>query len=383
MSSKPLTMGVIGHYNKENEKRAPIDPAHIERIDPELRARIRFQKGYGERFGWSDEAIAATCGGVLDTDALYASSDIILLPKPTEDDFHMWRPGQIIWGWPHCVQGGPITQEGIDKKLTFIAWEAMFQWRRGEVQDLHIFHKNNELAGYCGVVHGLSLAGVTGHYGRIPRAAVISFGLCGRGAIHALQGLGFTHIDCFTRRPPELVLGQIPGVRHRQFDQRTGTNRCDIVAPDGSRTAFETELQGYDVIVNCIFQDTDNPLNFLDTAELDGCRHGTLIVDVSCDEKMGFDFARPTSFEDPSFEVGHGITYYAVDHTPSLMWRSATDEISRALLPFIPTVMGGPEAWDQDIVTRKSIEIRDGVIQNSKILSFQNREAAYPHRKQG
>ena len=381
MTTQPLCMGVIGHYNKENEKRAPIDPAHIERIDPSLRQRIRFQTGYGERFGWSDDKIAALCGGVLDTDALYASSDIILLPKPTDADFPKWRPGQIIWGWPHCVQGDAITQEGIDKKLTMIAWEAMFQWRKGVVQDLHIFHKNNELAGYCGVIHGLSLVGLTGHYGRIPRAAVISFGLTGRGAVHALQGLGFTHIDCFTRRPPELVLGQIPGVRHRQFDQRPGTNRTDIVATDGSRTPFENELQGYDVIVLCIFQDTDNPLNFLETAELGGCRHGTLIVDVSCDTKMGFDFARPTSFEDPTFEVGDGVTYYAVDHTPSLMWRSATDEISRALLPFIPTVMSGPAAWDDDVVVQKSIELRDGIIQNPKILNFQGRSAEFPHLK--
>ena len=80
MTKQPLTMGVIGHYNKENEHRAPIDPGHIERIAPSLRPRIRFQTGYGERFGWSDSAIAELCGGVLDTDALYAQSDIILLP---------------------------------------------------------------------------------------------------------------------------------------------------------------------------------------------------------------------------------------------------------------------------------------------------------------
>jgi hypothetical protein len=47
---------------------------------------------------------------------------------------------------------------------------------------LHVFHKNNEMAGYCSVLHALELAGRTGEYGRRLRAAVISLGAAaGRG----------------------------------------------------------------------------------------------------------------------------------------------------------------------------------------------------------
>ena len=45
------------------------------------------------------------------------------------------------------------------------------------------------------------------------------------------------------------------------------------------------------------------------------------------------------------------MLYYAVDHSPSYLWDAATWEISEALLPFLPTVMAGPEAWD---ATRRS-----------------------------
>ena len=62
---------------------------------------------------------------------------------------------------------------------------------------------------------------------------------------------------------------------------------------------------------------------------------GSLIVDVSCDDGMGFSWARPTSFADPMFMVGDGVHYYAVDHSPSLLWNSATWEISEALLPYL------------------------------------------------
>jgi hypothetical protein len=41
--------------------------------------------------------------------------------------------------------------------------------------------------------------------------------------------------------------------------------------------------------------------------------------------------------------------------------------------------MGGPESWTNSETIRRAIEIQDGVIQNPKILSFQNREAEFPH----
>ena len=104
-----------------------------------------------------------------------------------------------------------------------------------------------------------------------------------------------------------------------------------------------------------------------------------MIVDVSCDEGMGFTWARPTTFADPTFVVGDNVLYYAVDHSPSYLWKSATWENSEALLPFLPTVMGGSGAWDANPTIRRAIEIRDGVIQNPAILSFQGRDPKHPH----
>ena len=83
------------------------------------------------------------------------------------------------------------------------------------------------------------------------------------------------------------------------------------------------------------------------------------------------------------FEAGAGVQYYAVDHTPSLLWRSATFEISRALLPFLPVVMGGPDSWAGDDTIREATEIQDGHVLNPKILSFQHRSGEYPHEKHG
>jgi len=42
-------------------------------------------------------------------------------------------------------------------------------------------------------------------------------------------------------------------------------------------------------------------------------------------------------------------------------------------------VLGGPAAWDSAETIRRAIEIRDGVIRNPAILSFQHRAPDYPH----
>jgi hypothetical protein len=73
--------------------------------------------------------------------------------------------------------------------------------------------------------------------------------------------------------------------------------------------------------------------------------------------------------------------YYAVDHSPSYLWNSATWEISQALLPYLRPVLAGPAAWDADHTVRRAIEILDGVIPNPNILSFQDRLTEYPHAR--
>lgn len=78
------------------------------------------------------------------------------------------------------------------------------------------------------------------------------------------------------------------------------------------------------------------------------------------------------------FKVGP-VDYYAVDHTPSYLWESASWEISTALLTYLPVVMGGPDSWKKNETIRRAIEIREGVVRNPKILSFQHRPKRYPH----
>ncbi|MEV6715305.1 N(5)-(carboxyethyl)ornithine synthase [Lentzea sp. NPDC051208] len=374
-----LSLGVIGQTHKENERRLPLHPLHLDRIHADLRDQIYLEHGYGERFGVSDEQLASSVAGLRSREELIAECDVVLLLKPLADDIAQLREGQVLWGWPHCVQDEKITQLAVERRLTLIAFEAMNHWTSDGSFSLHVFHKNNELAGYCSVLHALQLSGSTGDYGRRLRAVVIGFGATARGAVTALNAHGVHDVTVLTNRGVTAVSAPIHSARIVHFDHdATDPERSHAFTDDG-RVPLAGFLAEHDIIVNCVLQDTDAPLTFLTNADLSTVAPGTLVVDVSCDAGMGFEWARPTTFTEPDFLVGDHVRYYGVDHSPSYLWNSATWEISEALLPHLRPVLTG--TWDSSDILRRAVEIRDGTILNPRILSFQHRSPEYPHAR--
>jgi alanine dehydrogenase len=380
-SSAPalLSLGVLATSRKTDERRLPIHPAHLERIDEDLRANIILERGYGLRFGIHDSELEPLVGAMATRDEIIDRADVVLLPKPQSSDLEDLRDGQVLWGWPHCVQDRAITQLAIDKRLTLIAWEAMNHWQADGGFGLHVFHKNNELAGYCSVLHSLQLCGSTGDYGRRLSAVVIGFGATARGAVTALNAHGIHDVRVLTNRGIAAVGSPIPSVDIIQFEHNDEAPFESTVNTEDGPVLLAPYLAENDIVVNCTLQDPNAPLTYLRTDDLGAFRPGSLIVDVSIDEGMGFEWARATTFADPMFTVGDSTNYYAVDHSPSLLWNSTTWEISEALMPFLRTVMAGAPSWAESDTIRRAIEIEGGQIRNEAILEFQKRSAEYPY----
>jgi alanine dehydrogenase len=378
LTTSSPTLAVMGRSRKENERRLALHPKHLERIPDELRPRVFLENGYAAQFGIPDAQLAPWVGGFASHDELIERCDIVLQPKPVLSDLAELRPHQVFWGWPHCVQDSELTQVAIDRRLTVIAFEAMNHWTTDGAFSLHVFHKNNELAGYCSVLHALGLCGLTGHYGRRKSAVVIGFGATARGAVTALNGMGFHDVDVLTHREVAAVAAPIPSVRMVHFEHGVGDTDPGQAVVDDELVSLPSFLAAHDIIVNCVLQDPTSPMLFLTESDLGRLARDTLVIDVSCDAGMGFSWARPTTFDDPLLVV-EGVRYYAVDHSPSHLWAAATWENSEALLPFLPVVLGGPDAWDAHPTIGRAIEVRDGVVQNPTILSFQGRHSGYPH----
>lgn len=376
---KKLSLGVVGTSRKEDEKRVPIHPEHLSRLPEDIRKQLIFEKGYGAPFGLEDDFFVSQAGGVASRHELLAELGSVIIAKPMLADLQEMRKGGFIWGYPHCAQQGDITQTAIDRKLTLIAFEDMFVWSPNGQKGRHTFYKNNEMAGYCAVIHALQLRGIDGHYGNQRKVIIFSFGAVSRGAIYALKSHGFRDITICIQRPEYAIREEILDVHYVRLRKgNKGEARMVIMEHDGTVRPLSELIRESEIIINGTYQDTDNPIDFVTEDEKDSLKSGSLIIDVSCDEGMGFYFAKPTSFKTPILHFDK-IDYYAVDHTPSYLWESASRSISAALCIYIQTIIGGREAWMKNPTIQKAINVLDGVIKKESVLTFQNRKPNYPH----
>jgi N5-(carboxyethyl)ornithine synthase len=310
---------------KENEFRRAILPEDLRGMRNPGRCFI--ERGFGESVGVSD-AEYERAGAHLASREEVISKDIVCNPKGLDSDMvPLIKPGSILFGWVHAVQGREITGILVDRRMTAVAWEDMFEEGR-----LHVFWRNNEIAGEAAVIHAARFSG------RLPyewNVAVLGRGNCARGALRILEKIGAKA----TVYPKE-----------RMFKLRDDVER-------------------YDVVVNALLWDVFETRLVLSAADIKRMKRGSMIIDVSCDsEGMCIETTHPTTIVDPVF-VLHGVIHYAVDHTASLFCRSATAAISAAAAPYIDYLIEGAR---NDVLDRATI-IRDGKILDERIIRFQNR----------
>ncbi|MDX5584443.1 MAG: N(5)-(carboxyethyl)ornithine synthase [Aureibaculum sp.] len=374
-----LKMGVIGTSKKEDERRVPIHPEHLKRLPEYIRRQLIFEKGYGAPFNIDDKEISDLTGGIATRSEILSDIGSVIIAKPVLSDLKELKEGGILWGYPHCAQQMQITQTAIDKKMTLIAFEDMYVWHPDGHIGRHTFYKNNEMAGYCAVIHALQLKGIDGHYGNQRKVIIFSFGAVSRGAIYALKAHGFRDITSCIQRPDHEVREEILNVDYVRIRKgESNEPRLVVVEHDGSERPLLDLINESEIIINGTYQDTDDPINYVEENEKSMLKPGSLIIDVSCDEGMGFYFAKPTTFKNPMIAFDK-IDYYAVDHTPSYFWESASRSISAALIVHLPTVITGRESWKQNKTIKNAINIDEGVIVKDTILRFQNRKSTYPH----
>lgn len=309
--------------HKENENRRALIPEYIKEIrHPEM---LYIETGYGDVLGIPDEDfITYGCKIVSREEAL--SQDIICDPKVGDAEYlELLHEGQAIFGWVHATQNRDITDKIVNNKLTAYAWENMHYNGR------HIFWRNNELAGEAAIIHAFLC------YGKIPyetTVAVLGRGNTARGAIKALNMFGADVM---------------------QYDRRT-------------ENLFREEFWKYDVVVNCILWDVTRSDHIIYRSDLSRMKPNAMIVDVSCDRNGGVETCIPTTFEDPTYKVD-GILHYAVDHTPSLFFKTFSKINSELLVPYLNELI---EDKCGQVLT-DSIVICQGNIIDHSINKFQCR----------
>lgn len=308
--------------DKLNEKRRALIPSHIEQIKkPE---KIYIEKGYGEVLGYSDEEYLSFGVNIVNRQ-LVLKQDIICDPKIGDATYLDQLYGQTIFGWVHAVQNKDITEKLISKNLTAIAWEDMFEKGR------HVFWRNNEIAGEAAIVHAYTLHGLFPYNTKV---ALLGRGNIARGALKILTMMG-ADITVYDRRTEQLL---------------------------------RDEIGKYDVFVNAILWDTSRKDHIIYKDDLSKMKKGSLIIDISCDRNGGVETSIPTTLTNPIYVVDN-IVHYAVDHTPTLFFKTISESLSENIAPYLNQLIDDTP----DIVLKDAIAVQDGIIVDQRINQFQGR----------
>lgn len=316
------TVGFI-KSTKENEKRVAIAFEDIFKI--KNREMLFFEKNYYKNFNISDEELIRVGVNVVDREEVL-NKDIICDPKAGDGDYIAeLQEGTIVFGWIHAVQNRDITDKFINNKLTAIAWEDMHEGGR------HCFWRNNELAGEAAIFHSYSI------YGKLPyetKVALLGRGNIARGALTTLVSLG-ARVDVYDRKMEQLL---------------------------------RDNIGNYDVIVNGVLWDTTRKDHIIYKNDLANMRKDSMIVDISCDREGGIETSIPTTLENPVYYVDN-VLHYVVDHTPSILYKSASKSISEEVIKYLDDLICG----NNNSILEKATAISNGIIVDNRINIFQNR----------
>ena len=318
-------MNTVGFVisGKENEKRRALLPEHIKKL--KNKKQLFFEKNYATHLGIEDKEYEELGCSVQDKDKIYGHK-IICNPKaPEPEERLLFGCGQLLFGWIHAVQSRDFTDFLVDHKMTALAWENMFD--KGQ----HCFWRNNEIAGEAAILHAIR------YMGKLPfglKAAIIGRGNCARGAYKVLAQLG-VEITSYSRATESMI---------------------------------RKDIDKYDIIVNAVSWDVFRKDHIIYLDDLNRMKFGSIIIDISCDEKMGVESSIPTTINDPVYIVNN-ITHYSVDHTPAIFYETATKSISETVSRYIDFLVEGipNDCLDHSVI------IEDGVVVDDTINKFQNR----------
>jgi len=325
MVKRRIKMKTIGFVisNKENERRRALIPPDLEHITN--RKYLYFEKGYGQVLGYMDSDYLNQDVNIVEREVAYGQHIVCSLKTPGSEELELFTKEQTLFGWIHAVQDKEITDFLIEKQMTAIAWEEMFENER------HVFWRNNELAGEAGVHHAFM------YYGRVPyecRVAVLGSGNVARGAIRVMEKMG-AKITVYDRKTISLL---------------------------------SKEIGNYDIIVNAVLWDVFKKDRLIYREDIKRMKKASMIIDISCNKAMEIETSHPSTIEKPIYTVD-GIIHYAVDHTSAIFWDSATNSISREVKKYIDDLVEEREGE----VLRNATIVKYGKILDGKIVKFQKR----------
>ena len=348
-----MIIGVPREIKKE-EYRVAMTPFGAEELKKDGHT-ILVETGAGEGSGFSDEEYLQADADIVGRGTLFKKADLIVKVKePLPPEYELFREGQAIFTYLHLAPNRELTELLLKKKVTGLAYETL--QKDGA---LPLLVPMSEIAGrmapimgayFLQRIHGAEGVLVTGATGVKPaKALILGAGVVGSNAVRVCVGLGMDTI----------VMNK--GVDRLQKLDEEFMGRIKTLSLTSHNIA--EEIKDADIIVGAILVPGGKTPVFITREMLKTMKKGAVIIDVSVDQGGCVETSRPTTHDNPVYEV-EGIIHYCVANMPGAYPRTSTLALTNATLPYIKTLAdkGVEKAIREDLIIKSSLNTYRGFI---------------------
>lgn len=311
---------------KNNENRVALTPAGVKELKKNGHI-VNVQKTAGLGSGFSDDDYVSSGAQILNTiEQVYDSAEMIIKVKePIESEYTLIKEDQLVFTYFHFASNESLTKSMIASKSVCLAYETV----ENDDKSLPLLIPMSEVAGRMSVQEGakylekpsgglgILLGGVPGV--RPAKVMILGGGIVGMNAAKMASGLGadVTILDL-----------SLPRLRY-----------LDDIMPANVNTYMSNEynirelISSHDLIIGAVLIPGAKAPNLITKDMLKEMRPGTVLVDVAVDQGGCIETCKPTTHENPTYEID-GILHYCVANMPGAVPYTSTLALTNATLPF-------------------------------------------------
>lgn len=321
-----MKIGVVKEI-KPQEYRVALTPAGVHALVG-FGHTVYVERGAGRGTGIPDEAYAREGAQLVDRpEDVFAEADIILKVKePQPSEYEQLRPGQVLFTYLHLAASKALTEALMERNIVGIAYETV-ETSDGE---LPLLVPMSEVAGRMAPQEGAKYlerpqGGMGILLGGIPGVApahvlILGGGTVGRNAAWIAAGMG-----------AEVTILEVHPRKIRSLAE---------TLPRNVRILYSTEyairelLPQADLVISAILRPGARAPHLIRKEHLQTMKPGSVIVDVAIDQGGSTETSRPTTHDQPVYEVD-GVVHYCVANMPGAVPRTSTWGLTNATLPYV------------------------------------------------
>ena len=341
---------------KNNEFRVGLTPGAVgEYVN--AGNTVYVEKGAGLGAGFEDKEYEENGAVLLDTaDEVWAKSEMIVKVKePLEEEYKYFREGLLIFTYFHLAADRELTEALLKSKTTAMAYETILG---PGGKGLPCLYCMSEIAGRTAVLEGAkylekTYGGRGVMLGAVPGCekadvVIIGAGNAGINACRMAVGMG-----------ARVTILDINHQRLAYLDEVFGSQITTLYS---SRANLLASLKKADLVIGCVMLAPGRECQKLVRRDdLKLMKKGAVLVDIVIDQGGCFETSRPTTHDDPVYEV-EGVLHYCVANIPGAVPRTSTEALVNATMPYGLRLakLGLKAACKDDYCLRSGVNTYDG-----------------------